>query len=101
MKHLLTALLTVFFTGLFAAPAQADSAYDRTLTKSEIKKLLPKYVAMVEDQAAELPSVSENQNIAVTAAMTTDPVYGAFKGNRIVGLQSHKIETIIKELETL
>lgn len=94
---------TLFALMLMAVslPASADSDFDRRLTKSEMQKLLPRYVEMVERTAAELPSAGDNQALASAAYGVTDPIYGLFKDGNFIGLQSHKIASLIEQLESV
>lgn len=94
---------TLFTLTLMAASlsAFADSSFDRRLTKAEMEKLLPKYVAMVENSAGELPSASDNQALGMAAYGVTDPIYGLFKDGSFIGLQSHKISSLIEQLESV
>lgn len=86
---------------VMAAPeASADAKFDRRLTSSEMAKLLPLYIASVEEHAATLPSAEDNQILWGAASSVLNPTYYAFKDGKIVGMQSHKIETLIEGLES-
>lgn len=95
MKTLITLMLMTA-----ALPAFGESTFDRKLTKSEMEKMLPRYVAMVEKQAAELPSASENQAYVGLAGNVLDPFYAAFgDNNNIIGNQSHTAATILEGIQ--
>lgn len=96
MKTMMTLILMTA-----SLPAFADSSFDRRLSKSETEKLLPKYVAMVERSAAELPSAEDNQALGSAAYGVTDPIYGLFKDGNFIGLQSHTVTSLIAQLESV
>lgn len=96
MKTLITLILLTA-----SLPAFAESTFDRRLTKAEMAKVLPQYVALVERSAAELPSANDNQALGMAAHGVTNPIYGLFKNGEFIGLQSHKIASLIEQLESV
>ena len=86
---------------LFAITAHAANFenLDRKLGRAEMEKLLPLYVAAVENTAGVLPSPEDNSILSMTAASVTNPIYSNFKNGKIIGLQSHTIDALIAEME--
>jgi hypothetical protein len=95
MKILILAAILLTTTHAFAA-----EVFDRSLSNAELKVLLPKYTAHIQAHAGELPSASDNETIRGAAGLVSNPLYFAFQGGKIVGLQSHTINELIEELES-
>jgi hypothetical protein len=96
---LFAAALTLLSINAFASHSR-DGVYDRQLTRAEMEKLLPSYVATADAASSTLPSPSDNDDLGMTAYAITNPIYSAFRNNKIVGQQSHTIDSLIQELES-
>jgi hypothetical protein len=99
MKALM--ILSLMTVSLSAYAGIGDAVYDRALTQAEMQKLLPQYLAMVEKQAAQLPSASENEAMWGLAGFLNDHTFYAFdENNKVIGRQSHTAETLVKNIES-
>lgn len=83
----------------FSLTANAGYQYDRNLNNSEIRKLLPAYVAMVERDAAKILSANEMMGLNAMVGTLKNRNYVLVKDGKIVGLQALSPETIAAELE--
>jgi len=100
MKTIFALSLLALFASATEVSAAKGPKYDRRLTSREVAKLLPLYIASVEQHAANLPSSSDNQVLWNAAYSVTDPTYYAFKDGKVIGRQSHTIETLVQGLES-
>jgi hypothetical protein len=98
MKYLLLTLI------LAATPAFAASKMDRKLTKAEMVRLLPEYVAFIDTKSADLPSPSDKQMLRITASSMEDFTRATFSKDKngkliIIGEESYELSSILGLME--
>jgi hypothetical protein len=88
----------------FSMPAFAAGSLDRKLTKAEMVKLLPAYVAFIDGKSAELPSPADHQTLRMTAASMESFTRAAFSRTKngelkIIGQESYELSSILGMME--
>jgi hypothetical protein len=95
------AILALMFCSL---PAFASGTLDRKLTKAEMVKLLPAYVAFIDTKSADLPSPADNQTLRMTAGSMESFTRTAFAKDKdgklkIIGQESYELSSILETME--
>lgn len=96
MKNALYALIAL---SLSASALAGQPVMDRKLNRQELRALLPQYVAMVESQAASLPSAEQKRQLNLVVAGIENNTFVLMKDGKIVGRQAHGIDSHIESLE--